>query len=67
MISLSSILLEEFSLRRYPTTRDVLSLLPFCFFENIIYRQYLSWVRVKAFVDFLKGKKEWGRIEKKGF
>lgn len=67
MISLGSILLEEFSQRRYPLAKDILALLPYCFLENIIYRQYLSYVRVKAFIDYFKGKKEWGKIEKKGF
>ncbi|MBC7362352.1 MAG: glycosyltransferase family 2 protein [Candidatus Aminicenantes bacterium] len=67
MISLGSILLEEFSQRRYPRAKDILALLPYCFLENIIYRQYLSYVRVKAFIDYFKGKKEWGKIEKKGF
>lgn len=66
MISLGSILLEEFTQRRYPRAKDILALLPYCFLENIIYRQYLSYVRVKAFIDYLKGKKEWGKIEKKG-
>lgn len=67
MISLASILLEEFSFRRYPRLKDVLKLLPFCFLENVLYHQYLSYVRVKAFIDYHKGKKEWGKIEKKGF
>jgi len=67
IISLGSILLEEFSQRRYPRAQDVIALLPICFLENIIYRQYLSYVRVKAFIHYLRGKKEWGKIEKKGF
>lgn len=67
LISLASILLEEFSFRRYPRLKDVLKLLPSCFLENIVYHQYLSYVRTKAFIDYKKGKKEWGKIEKKGF
>ncbi|MGC8891286.1 MAG: glycosyltransferase family 2 protein [Candidatus Saccharicenans sp.] len=67
MISLGSILLEELSPRRYPGIKDILELLPSCLLENIIYRQCLSFIRVKAFIDYLKGKKEWGKMEKKGF
>jgi cellulose synthase/poly-beta-1,6-N-acetylglucosamine synthase-like glycosyltransferase len=67
MISLGAIILEELSPRRYPETPAVLTLLPYCFLENIIYRQFLSLVRIKAFFDYLKGSQEWGRMEKKGF
>lgn len=67
MISLGSIILEEVSPRRYPKAPAVLALLPFCFLENIIYRQFLSVVRIKAFFDYLKGSQEWGKMEKKGF
>ncbi len=67
LISLLSILLEEYSPHRFSRLSHILTLSLFAFLENILYRQFLTAVRFKAFFDFLLGKKEWGEIEKKGF
>jgi len=67
LLSLLSILLEEFSSERYPRLRDILILTLYSLLENILYRQWLTFVRVFAFFDFYKGKEEWGAMQKKGF
>jgi cellulose synthase/poly-beta-1,6-N-acetylglucosamine synthase-like glycosyltransferase len=67
MLSLLSILIEEYSLRKYPKLRDVLTLILYAVLENFAYRQYLAWVRFKAYFDFLQGKAGWGEMERKGF
>jgi len=66
-ISLMAILLEEYSLRRYPKLSDILIISLFSLLENFIYRQYLAFIRSKAFVDLLRGKKGWGEMKKIGF
>jgi cellulose synthase/poly-beta-1,6-N-acetylglucosamine synthase-like glycosyltransferase len=67
LLSLLSILLEEYSSDRYPRLQDILILTLFSLLENILYRQWLTLVRVIAFFDFYKGKEEWGAMQKKGF
>jgi cellulose synthase/poly-beta-1,6-N-acetylglucosamine synthase-like glycosyltransferase len=67
LLSVAALLLEEFSLRRFPRTSDVLLMAVYCIFENIFYRQYLAFVRGTAFVDFFRGKSDWGAMDKKGF
>ncbi len=67
LLSLLAILLEEFSPRKYPKVIDIFILTASSFLENILYRQFLTVVRVKAFIDFLLGKKEWGQMQRKGF
>jgi cellulose synthase/poly-beta-1,6-N-acetylglucosamine synthase-like glycosyltransferase len=67
LLSLLSLLLGEYSSERYPRYRDILILTLFSLFENILYRQWLTFVRVIAFFDFYKGKNEWGTMQKKGF
>lgn len=67
LLSLLSILLEEYSSERYPRLRDILILTLFSVLENILYRQWLTLVRVIACFDFWKGKEEWGAMQKKGF
>ena len=67
LLSLLAILLEEYSSHRYPRLQDILTITLFSLLENILYRQWLAVVRVKAFFDYAKGKEEWGAMEKKGF
>jgi cellulose synthase/poly-beta-1,6-N-acetylglucosamine synthase-like glycosyltransferase len=66
-VSLLAILLEELSAHRYPRVRDIVILTASGLAENLFYRQFLSLVRARAFWDYLKGKTEWGAMEKKGF
>jgi cellulose synthase/poly-beta-1,6-N-acetylglucosamine synthase-like glycosyltransferase len=66
-VSLLAILLEELSTHRYPRLRDIFILTASGLAENLFYRQYLSVVRVRAYWDYLKGKNEWGAMEKRGF
>jgi len=66
-VSLLSILLEELSERRYPRLRDIFILTAAGVAENLFYRQYLSVVRAWSMIDFMKGKNEWGAMEKRGF
>ncbi len=67
LLSLLSILLEEYSSRRYPHIKDIVIIVTFGLLENILYRQWLAVVRAKAFFDLAVGKHEWGEMEKKGF
>ena len=67
LISLAAILLEEFFLRRYPRLTDILIIIAFGVLENFLYRQFLSFVRAKAFFDLTRGEKKWGQMERKGF
>lgn len=67
LLSLLAILLEEFSSQKYPKISDLFILTASTFLENILYRQFLTVVRVKALIDFLLGKKEWGQMQRKGF
>jgi len=66
-ISLLAILLEELSEHRYPRPRDILTLTAAGVVENLFYRQYLAVVRLWAFLEYLRGKNEWGSMEKRGF
>jgi cellulose synthase/poly-beta-1,6-N-acetylglucosamine synthase-like glycosyltransferase len=67
LLSLLSVLLEEYSARRYPRLRDVLIISAYSLLENVLYRQWLAIIRVSGFFDFFKGKEEWGAMKKKGF
>jgi cellulose synthase/poly-beta-1,6-N-acetylglucosamine synthase-like glycosyltransferase len=66
-VSLMAILLEELSAYRYPKLGDILILAAASIVENLFYRQYLAVVRAGAYWDYLRGKNEWGAMQKRGF
>jgi cellulose synthase/poly-beta-1,6-N-acetylglucosamine synthase-like glycosyltransferase len=67
LLSISAILLEEFTLRRYPSPGDVLRLLMAAVLENFGYRQITTLWRARGLIDALRGKKGWGVMERRGF
>jgi cellulose synthase/poly-beta-1,6-N-acetylglucosamine synthase-like glycosyltransferase len=67
VISLTSVLLEEMSFRRYPKVRQLLLLAALGVIENFGYRQLTTWWRLKGVIDFVRKKQGWGVMTRKGF
>ncbi|MCC5926143.1 MAG: glycosyltransferase family 2 protein [Bacteroidetes bacterium] len=67
VLSVASVLCEEYTFRRYTKVKDVLTMVAFAFIENFGYRQVHALWRFKGLVDFLRGNKEWGVMTRKGF
>ncbi|GAB4332378.1 MAG: glycosyltransferase [Calditrichia bacterium] len=67
LLSVSSITLEEFAYHRYTRYRDLLILLGYALLENFGYRQLHSYFRLTGIRDYFKGRKEWGKLERRGF
>jgi len=67
LLSILAVLLGEYSSRKYPRLSYVFIITLFGFLENLAYRQFISIIRAKAFIDVLRGKQEWGVMDKKGF
>ncbi|MFN1835119.1 glycosyltransferase family 2 protein [Balneola sp. MJW-20] len=66
ILSISAVICEEFTYRRYPSVKDVLILTWYAFLENLGFRQIHTWWRFTGLVDFLKGDKEWGEMIRSG-
>jgi len=66
ILSISSILCEEFTYRRYPKLKDIMLMILFAFVENFGFRQVHMWWRLNGIMDFLKGNKSWGEMTRKG-
>jgi cellulose synthase/poly-beta-1,6-N-acetylglucosamine synthase-like glycosyltransferase len=66
-LSVASVLLDELSFRRFPKAAQLFRLIWYGFVENFGYRQLTVWWRAKAFVDYIRGNKAWGKMERKGF
>ena len=67
VLTTGTLVLEELTFRRYSETRELLKLIAAAFAENLGYRQLTMWWRIKGWWDYLKGDKEWGRMDRKGF
>ena len=66
-LSVSAVLLEEMSFRRYPGWIDLTKLLVFSVLENLGYRQMLALFKVRAFWDVVRRRRAWGRMDRSGF
>jgi cellulose synthase/poly-beta-1,6-N-acetylglucosamine synthase-like glycosyltransferase len=66
-LSVSAVLLEEMSFRRYPGWIDLTKLLVFSVLENLGYRQMLALFKVRAFWDVVRRRRTWGRMDRSGF
>ena len=66
-LSIGSVFLEEFTLRRYSSLRDILVLLSAALIENFGYRQLLTVWRAQGLFDALRRKRGWGAMQRKGF
>ncbi len=67
VLSVAAVGLEEITFRRYPRFLDLLRLFGLAVVENLGYRQLVTFWRVRGMVSFLRGKKAWGTMERKGF
>jgi cellulose synthase/poly-beta-1,6-N-acetylglucosamine synthase-like glycosyltransferase len=67
VLSVTSVVCEELSFRRYPSLGNIATLTLYAFLENIGYRQIHTWWRFKGLIDYLKGNKEWGVMIRTGF
>ena len=67
LFSLSALLFEEFSYRRYNGTKEITKLVMYSFLEQFIYRQITVWWRVISFFNFKSGSKQWGTIKRNSF
>ncbi|HLD29238.1 MAG TPA: glycosyltransferase, partial [bacterium] len=63
IFSLLALLMQEVTFPRYRRITDMLKLIFAAVFENFGYRQYMAAVRMKGIIDWLTGKKSWGRME----
>lgn len=62
-----TLILEDLSFHRYETFRDRVLLLGWALLENFGYRQITVYWRLRGLWKFLRGKKDWGAMERKGF
>lgn len=66
-ISMIIILLEERAFRRYPNWQDLRRMTTVAFFENFGFRQWQSFVRMRAIFRIRSRRQQWGEQKRVGF
>ena len=66
-LSVGALLLEEIELRRYPRPGDLARLTLSAVLENFGYRQLNNVWRILGWWDYLRRKRGWGAMRRKGF
>jgi cellulose synthase/poly-beta-1,6-N-acetylglucosamine synthase-like glycosyltransferase len=62
-----TLILEDVSFHRYETFRDRGLLFWWALLENLGYRQMTVYWRLRGLWKFMRGRKEWGAMQRKGF
>jgi hypothetical protein len=67
-LSVTAVVLEEASARRFPRVRQLIALVLWSVVEQLGYRQVLAAWRTKALVDAARGHKRghWGDMRRRG-
>lgn len=66
-VSCGALALEEKELRRYPKARDLALLSMVAVMENFGYRQLNNFWRIGGWWQFIRRRKDWGVMKRKGF
>lgn len=67
VLSISAILLEEYTFSKYPSIKQLLKLSWYGILENFGYRQMTTLFRMDAIIRFKKFKHSWGSIKREKF
>ncbi|MBI2815563.1 MAG: glycosyltransferase [Acidobacteria bacterium] len=67
ILSVSAVLLEELTYRRYKTMGELFRLLAYTLFDFFPYRQFLIFCRIKGMVDYVRRPHQWGAQQRTGF
>lgn len=67
LYSLFAILMEVFTYNQYKRSKDIIKLLLTAFLEPLIFHPFVVWAAVQGNIDFLRKKKSWGEMTRKGF
>lgn len=67
LLSLSSLLFEEMSFRKYEETKNIIILAITAVLENFGYKQLNTYWRMKGLFELFTGKNDWGTQERSDF
>jgi cellulose synthase/poly-beta-1,6-N-acetylglucosamine synthase-like glycosyltransferase len=66
IVSIASLLLEEYAVRRYERGTDMARLVLYALAENFGYSQMIAYFRCCGILDLVRGRHEWGEMRRRG-
>lgn len=66
LFSFTALLFEEITFQQYKKTKHIHALILTALLEPIIYHPFVMVAAIKGNIDFLRGKKSWGEMNRKG-
>jgi len=66
-MSVGTLILEERFFSKYPRLRSLTVLLIFGFLESFGWRQLMSLIRLLGLYSYIRGNREWGKMDRRGF
>lgn len=66
LFSITALFFEEFSFQQYKKPGHIIKLMGTALLEPLIYHPFVMWAAIKGNIDFLRGKKAWGNMNRKG-
>jgi hypothetical protein len=67
ILTISSIIIEEATFRKYKSTYDYFKLFVGVILEQLGYHQIHLYWRLRGILRFIRGKSDWGEMKRKGF
>jgi cellulose synthase/poly-beta-1,6-N-acetylglucosamine synthase-like glycosyltransferase len=66
LLSIAAILLEEYVVRRHERGRDIALVVVYGLLESFGYRQMTAFFRCRGVIDLLRGRRDWGEMQRRG-
>ena len=65
LLSIGSILLEEYTFKRYSSVKQVLNLLLYALIDNLGFRHLNNIYKIEGLLTYRKNKHNWGKIKRR--
>jgi len=66
LLSIAAVMLEEYAVRRHERASDISRLVLYALAESFGYRQMTAFFRCRGIVDLVRGRREWGEMQRRG-
>jgi cellulose synthase/poly-beta-1,6-N-acetylglucosamine synthase-like glycosyltransferase len=66
LLSIAAVMLEEYVVRRHERPREIALVVVYGLLESFGYRQLMSYFRCLGVVDLVRGRKDWGEMQRRG-
>ena len=66
LLSVAAIMLEEYVVRRHERAREIALVLAYGLADSFGYRQLTAYFRCLGVIDLIRGRREWGEMQRRG-